>query len=638
MTCSLSDLKGADVKVGLEIHQQLASAHKLFCECPILKSEELPLSFERRLRPAQSETGKLDPAAVFEFTKGRSNVYLWNPESSCLVEADEEPPHELNGEALDIVLQIAGLLHSNVVDEVHVMRKIVIDGSNTTGFQRTAVIGLGGYLEVEGTRVGVQSVTIEEDAARIIGEDETSRKFALDRLAVPLVEVALDPIAGSPDAVGKLALYLGRTLRSTGRVARGLGTIRQDLNVSVKGSRVVEVKGVQKLNLLPKVVAYEVARQLGLMKVSSRLKERGVKTVECSECDASRVLLNTESRVVQDKLKGGGKVLCISAGGLQGLMGWEPSPGIRLGKEVAEVARVNGLGGVIHSDEFAKQGISQNDEEALRRECGVGKDSALILLVGSASKVEKAAPHIVQRLKQATECVPAETRSPTEDGESRFMRPRPGAQRMYPETDVPDVVIETDRLSALMKLVPERWEETVDRYERRYKLSRDLAVKLLDSDFLDLFERVASQFRLEPSLVASVLVDLPVRLTREGIPEDALDQDTIAEVLRAIDSGMVAKEAAPDVLRSIGRGESKSVSEAVEKLGLGSIDAGRLSEIIESVVRSNLALIEAKGEEGAFSPLMGEVMAQARGKADGRLVSRLLKERLASMGGGGKSE
>ena len=638
MSGSQTDPKGADVKVGLEIHQQLASAHKLFCECPIMKSEELPLSFERRLRPAQSETGKLDPAAVFEFTKGRSNVYLWNPESACLVEADEEPPHELNGEALDIVLQIAGLLHSNIVDEVHVMRKIVIDGSNTTGFQRTAVIGLGGYLEVEGARVGVQSVTIEEDAARIIGEDETSRTFALDRLAVPLIEVALDPIAGSPEAVGSVALHLGRALRSTGRVARGLGTIRQDLNVSVKGGRVVEVKGVQKLNLLPKVVAYEVARQLGLLEVSSRLKERGVKAVECSECNASRVLLNTRSRVIQGKLREGGQVICISAGGLRGLLGWEPSLGIRLGKEVAEVARANGLGGVIHSDEFAKQGISQDEEEMLRRECGPGKDAALVLLAGPVSKVEKAAPHVVQRLKQATEGVPAETRSPTENGESRFMRPRPGAQRMYPETDVPDVVIGADRLNALMKLVPERWEETVGRYERRYSLSRDLAVKLLDSDFLDLFEGLADQLRLEPSLVAATLVDLPIRLTREGIPEEALDQDAIAEVLRAIDSGTVGKEAAPDVLRSIGRGESKSVSEAVEKLGLGSIDAGRISEIIESVVRTNRALIKAKGEEGAFSPLMGEVMSQARGRADGRLVSRLLKERLASVGGDGKSE
>jgi glutamyl-tRNA(Gln) amidotransferase subunit E len=204
---------------------------------------------------------------------------------------------------------------------------------------------------------------------------------------------------------------------------------------------------------------------------------------------------------------------------------------------------------------------------------------------------------------------------------------------MYPETDVPDVVIEADRLRTLMKLVPERWEETVYRYERKYKLSRDLAVKLIDSDFPDFFERLAGQLRLEPSFVATTLVELPVRLSREGIAEDVLDRDTIAEVLRVIDSGTVAKEAALDVLRSIGKGESKSVREAVEELGLSSLDVSQLSEIIESVIRKNRALIEAKGEEGAFSPLMGEVMVKARGKADGRLVSRLLKEKLASIVG-----
>lgn len=631
-----ADLKGVNVKVGLEIHQQLASAHKLFCECPILKSNELPLSFERRLRPAQSETGKLDPAAVFEFTKGRPNVYLWNPESSCLVEADEEPPHQLNEEALDIVIQIAGLVHSSVVDEVHVMRKIVIDGSNTTGFQRTAVIGLGGYITVEGVTVGVQSVTLEEDAARIIGEDEKSRQFALDRQGVPLVELALDPISGSPESVGKVALHLGRTLRSTGRVARGLGTIRQDLNVSVGGGEVVEVKGVQKLNLLPKVVSYEVARQLGLMEVSSKLKRRGVRRVGCREFDVSCVLSHTRSRVIQAKLREGGKVVCITAGGLRGLIGWEPSPGIRLGKELAEVARANGFEGIIHSDEFERQGISPEEEEALRRECGTEKDAALVLLAGQESKLKKAVPRVMERLKQAAEGVPAETRAPTEDGESRFTRPRPGAQRMYPETDVPDVVIGADRPGALMKLVPESWEETVSKYVGRYSLSRDLAVKLLDSDLVGFFERIVSQLKLEPSFVASMLVDLPARLTREGIAEDAIGQDALEEVLRAIDSGTVAKEAAPDVLRSIGRGESMGVSEAVENLGLRSIDESRLSEIIESVVRSNGALIEAKGE-GAFSPLMGEVMAQVRGRSDGRLVSRLLKEKLASIVDDGKS-
>ena len=277
----------AGLRVGLEIHQQLSSPTKLFCACPPVRSEELPYWFERRLRPAQSELGRVDPAAVFEFSKGKSNTYLWSPESSCLVEADEEPPHPLDPMALEASFTVAVSLDSNVVDEVHVMRKIVIDGSNTTGFQRTAVVGLGGKIMVEGKLVGVQSVTLEEDAARILGEDGSSRIFALDRLGVPLVEVALDPVSGSPVFVGKVALHLGRVLRSTGRVARGLGTIRQDLNISVMNGKVVEVKGVQKLNLVHRLVEYEARRQLGLIRVAEKLRERGVRHVRCKVKDLS---------------------------------------------------------------------------------------------------------------------------------------------------------------------------------------------------------------------------------------------------------------------------------------------------------------------------------------------------------------
>jgi glutamyl-tRNA(Gln) amidotransferase subunit E len=626
----IPDLERADVKVGLEVHQQLETSRKLFCECPIVKSEEFPFSFERRLRPAQSETGRLDPAAMFEFVRSKSTVYLCNPESSCLVEADEEPPHKLSDEAVDIAIQVSNLLHSTVVDEIHVMRKIVIDGSNTSGFQRTAVVGLGGYLVFGGRRVGVQSLTVEEDAARLMGEDGSSRSFALDRLGVPLVEVALEPFGGSPEEVGQLALHLGRTLRSTGRVARGLGTIRQDLNVSVNGGKVVEVKGVQKLNLLPKVVAYETKRQLALIEVSKKLKDRGVALVSTSIFDASLILRGSGSGVIRRHLKDSGTLVCIRAKGLAGLLGWEPWSGVRLGRELAEVARANSLGGIIHSDEFLRQGISQDEEEALRKECGATKEDALVLLAGRLPAVKRALLQVKSRLSHAVDGVPAETRAATEDGETRYMRPRPGAQRMYPETDIPDVVIDQRRVKALGSRSVEPWETAVQRYGKLYSLSRDLTLKLFDSDYWGEFEGLAKEHKLEPSVIASMLVDLPVRLSREGIPEESLRFELISEVLRAIEAGAVAKEAAPDVLRAVGRGRAKTVAEAVQLLGLGSVGAEEIKAIIDGVLLSEAGLVRERGE-GAFAPLMGRVMAQLRGKADGAVVSRLLKEKLGTV-------
>ena len=624
--------KGApeELLVGLEIHQQLACSTKLFCRCPPVKSEVLPYSFERRLRPAQSETGGVDPAAVFEFSKGRSNKYLWSPESSCLVEADEEPPHPMSAEALDSALLVARTLGSVIVDEVHVMRKIVIDGSNTGGFQRTAIVGLGGSFDVGGMKVGVQSVTLEEDAARILGEDSTSRHFGLDRLGVALVEVALAPVKGDPDLVGRVALSLGRILRSTGRVARGLGTIRQDLNVSLSGGKVIEVKGVQKLNLLPRVVEYERARQSALVQVAAKLRERGVKRVACRTTDVTRAAPESGSTVIRGKVAEGGKVVAVTARGLKGLLGWEPSPGVRLGKEVAEVARANSLGGVIHSDEFERQGIRQDEEALLRRLTGAGERDAIILVAGPRGLVDGCVPRIVERLREAVAGVPAETRAATDTGETRYMRPRPGSQRMYPETDIPNIGVTGKMLAALARAVPQNWEARVSRLADDYSLSEDMALKLYDSELDGDFEALAGELRLEPSVIASVLVDVPARLAREGVPQVALGFEVLVEVLRSVARGSIAKESVPDVLKAAGL-SGRSVEDAIRSLGLERADESRVRAVIASVLGKHAELVREKGD-AAFAPLMGEAMKELRGRADGAAVARILREELQRAG------
>ena len=612
--------------VGLEIHQQLAIPTKLFCACPPLKTEEFPHHFERRLRPSQSETGRLDPAAVFEYSKGKSNRYFWSPESSCLVEADEEPPHPVSREGLDAALLVGTVLGSHLTDEVHVMRKIVIDGSNTGGFQRTAVVGLGGSFDVDGERVGVQSVTLEEDAARILGEDERSRHFALDRLGVALVEVALDPVRGDPEFVGRVALHLGRLLRSTGRVARGLGTIRQDLNVSLAGGKVVEVKGVQKLNLLPRVVEYERRRQSMLMQVARRLKERGVGRVRCRHGDVTPLLAETSSEAVRRAVSEGGVVLCVAAEGLSGLLGWEPEAGVRLGKEVAEVARANSLGGVIHSDEFERQGVAGPERDAIAGALGAGPTDALILVAGKGEAVSRVVPLVEGRLAEAASGVPAETRAATDAGETRYMRPRPGSQRMYPETDIQDIEISPQTRRRLRRAAPEPWTASVGRLQKRFELSRDLALKLYDSEGAVEFEALAARLKLEPSFIASVLVDLPARLEREGVPESNVDSRSLVAALEAVAKGKAAKEAVPDILRE-SASKKITVDEAISSLGLGAVSESEVERIVESIVAREGELISERGE-GAFSPLMGEVMKELRGKADGSTVARVLRKEL----------
>ncbi|MFL6479604.1 MAG: Glu-tRNA(Gln) amidotransferase subunit GatE, partial [Nitrososphaera sp.] len=343
------DLATLNLKVGFEIHQQLATNSKLFCNCRCEEAKEYDSSFVRKLRPTQSELGAYDPAAMFEFSKMQVVKYQAALGSSCLVEADEEPPHDVSKEALKIALIFSLALHSKVMDEIHVMRKIVIDGSNTSGFQRTMLVASGGYLDIVGKQVGVQSICLEEDAAKLIGDEKGVRKFGLDRLGVPLVEIALEPVMGKPSEIMQVALTLGRLLRASKRVARGLGSIRQDINISVQNGKVVEVKGVQQLGQLVKIIEYEMHRQYGLIIISQKLKEKNIdieKVVDRIE-DVSDILGNkSSSRIVNKILEGGGHIIAIKVPGFAGMIGYEPYNDIRLGRELGKLVKFYDIDGV----------------------------------------------------------------------------------------------------------------------------------------------------------------------------------------------------------------------------------------------------------------------------------------------------
>ncbi|MBS7626527.1 Glu-tRNA(Gln) amidotransferase subunit GatE, partial [Candidatus Bathyarchaeota archaeon] len=310
------------LKVGLEIHQQLDTEHKLFCGCPTNLSEMADVRFLRILRPTQSELGLVDQAALFEFRKGRSIEYEAANDTSCLVEMDEEPPHRLNDEAIDIALTVSILLGSKPVDEIHVMRKLVIDGSNTTGFQRTCVISLGGSVGRE-HKVEIQHVSIEEDAARKVEESGRTSKYRIDRLGIPLIEVATAPTISTPQEAQEVALQIGRLLRATRRVKRGLGTIRQDLNISTKDGGLVEIKGVQRLDMIAEIVTSEVTRQVSLLEVKRTLEERGLNIEDLKEefYDVTQIFSGTESKLISKAVSSGGVVLALRMPKFRGMLG-----------------------------------------------------------------------------------------------------------------------------------------------------------------------------------------------------------------------------------------------------------------------------------------------------------------------------
>jgi glutamyl-tRNA(Gln) amidotransferase subunit E len=629
----------ATVLVGLEIHQQLASQSKLFCECSNKDTEHPTLAFTRRLRPAHSELGVYDPAALFEATKMKSIRYHSHPSTSCLVEADEEPPHSVDRESLDTALILAMALHSNVVDEIHVMRKIVIDGSNTTGFQRTMLIATGGYLEIEGNKkLGVQSLCLEEDAARLLSDDNITREYSLDRLGTPLVEVALEPMRGTAQEVLQVAVTLGRLLRASKRVERGLGTIRQDINVSVNGGAVVEIKGIQQLDQLIKVIEFETTRQLGLIRIAAELIQRRISYTkehnkgEIQEFivkDASDILRHSSAKAVIRVLeREGTQFMAIKAEGFDGILGFEPYVGVRLGRQLAEIVRFYGLGGIFHSDELPNYGITEFEVASIKERLNLvnGRD-AFILIGGDSDRVQFAVDAILQRMKQAPQGVVPETRAAAPDGKTIFMRPRPGSSRMYPETDVLPIKIDDLILESLKGLVPKPFDSYIKDIMQRYQLNRKLALEIFDSDRLKLFDDIVKSTTVQPTFVASKITEDFTSLRRKGLNTYRLSDQTIKKAFQLLDEGDIAKESIPVIFETMLTKDLDDVKQAIQILGLEQVSESELYEIIDRIITDNKVLIKEKGRN-SLGTLMGRSMSLLRGRVDGKKVSSILESKL----------
>jgi len=405
------------LKVGLEIHQQLDTSAKLFCKCkPELFKEEPEITFLRKLRPTQSELGQIDPAAYFEFQKGVKILYEANKATSCLVEMDEEPPHPLNMEAVEIALTVALMIKAKPVDETRVMRKTVIDGSNTTGFQRTCVVALNGVVRVGEKIVPIEHVSLEEDAARKMGEEEGNIiRYRIDRLGIPLIEVTTAPVINSPKEAGEIALAIGTILRATGRVKRGLGTIRQDINISIPNGALIEIKGLQELELLPLVVEYEVQRQLNLIKISEELKKGGVKGEEIKEefFDVTDVFKQTKCKVIRKALDKKQQVLALKLPKFKVFLKRELMPNFRLGTEMADRARFWGkVGGIFHTDELPAYGITAEEIEELRKATEAKEQDAIVFVADSPENSKDALKAVIERTHEAIKGVPEETRAP----------------------------------------------------------------------------------------------------------------------------------------------------------------------------------------------------------------------------------
>jgi Glu-tRNA(Gln) amidotransferase subunit E-like FAD-binding protein len=482
------DYKKLGLMCGLEIHQQLATKHKLFCNCSAAMQDKEPvMEFRRELRPVAGELGDIDKAAAYETFKGKTFRYKVYLHESCEVELDEEPPHAINFEAMQIALQIALMLNCEIPEEIQIMRKTVLDGSNTSGFQRTAIVGLNGRIETGFGKVGITNVCLEEDACQILDRGKRHVTYGLNRLGIPLIEIGTTPNIPNPEEAKLVAEKIGMILRSTGKAKRGIGTIRQDLNVSIKNGARVEIKGVQALKMIPKLVEKEVKRQLDMIK--------------------------KRKKVTRD--------------------------------------------------------------------------------------VRKAMP----------------------DGSTKFLRPLPGAARMYPETDSPPVEVLDKGLDELRKNLPELISDKVGVLEEM-GLAPDLAENIAkDPNRLELFQELSKLNNIKPTFLASTLVSYTKVLLKEykGSDPGMVTTEHMKAIFKALDSGRIDKKKVMPLLANIAKGGQLKIGKSN---GFGEDD---VRKIIKHVIGKNPQALKTPRPEKA---LMGLVMKEVRGRAPGQLVMKVLAQEI----------
>jgi glutamyl-tRNA(Gln) amidotransferase subunit E len=612
---------------GIEIHQRIAGK-KLFCNCVPSESEDKKVNFDRRLHAVRSELGELDAAVRVEALRDRAFRYSAPFHSACLVEADEEPPHTINPQALNAVLVFATLLSSNPVDQIHIMRKNVIDGSNPSGFQRTAVVGLGGKVQTPSGALAIQTICIEEESAGIIqseGEKGNEVSYDLSRLGIPLVEIATAPTLKSGKEAQEAAFAMGSLLRQTGLVSRGIGTIRQDLNISIPEGARVEIKGAQDLALIEKTVELEVQRQHALVEISAEAKQRlNGKPIDANFVDLTEIFSQTKSQMVGKMLKSGAKVFGFSLSGFAGLLGRQTVPGRRFGSELADYARSAGVKGIIHSDEnFDSYGFSEDEISETKAALSVSPKDAFVLVVSNEKKALAALSEVCCRANFLG--VPEETRRANPDGTSSYVRPLPGKARLYPETDLAPLTITPTMLSEAASFVKkmgkaqEQKEELLSSLNDEMKKQLSAAKGLLShnttfslsagaSPEIAAFE-AALKAGIDTKFTASTITNTLSSLKREGVATINLDEPRLVSALAACKKGIFAKPATAEILRAMCSDAKATPESAAKLLGLEKITSKALSKLISE------EKLDMKG-----------VMAKYRLRVDAQEANELFKK------------
>jgi glutamyl-tRNA(Gln) amidotransferase subunit E len=619
------DYRTVGFKSGLEIHQQLLTSRKLFCRCPAgLYSDHYNAEILRHMRPTLSELGEYDGTALMEFKTRKEIIYRISRDTVCTYEMDDTPPFEINDEALDIAFGLGMLYGSSMVDEVHIARKQYLDGSIPTGFQRTAIVCLDGKIPFKDRHIQVIQLSIEEDSCREVSDIGHRRTYLTDRLGMPLVETVTGPDMKTPDEVAEVAEILRRLARSTGKVRTGIGAARQDVNVSVTGGTRIEIKGVPRIPLIPLLTYNEAMRQWNLLRLRDELHRRGVtkETFTTVTTDVTRLLKKTRYQPITSAILAGMKVLCVSLKGFKGLLRWETQTDTYFSREISDRVRVisclTTLPNIIHSDSPSET-IASSEWNTLKKAVNASEEDTIVLVWGDELDTKSGAAEIIIRAKEATIGIPSETRQALRDGTNGFERILPGADRMYPDTDLPPKKITPERIAKIRAGLPEPIWDREAKY-RSMGIPAEHIEKLAMSPFATVFEKVVSEKKIDPRFVSRVLIEYPRRLKKDHLPVKKITVEMFNELFNLLTEGKVVKDGVLFILREV-LVSGRSVESIVQPL----LNPDEIREVVVNQIEK-MRLMEIRKPEKTKTILMGMIMDELRHKAKGSEVEKVMNK------------
>ncbi|RLG14309.1 MAG: Glu-tRNA(Gln) amidotransferase GatDE subunit E [Candidatus Nanohalarchaeota archaeon] len=574
------------LKCGLEIHKRL-DTKKLFCNCSTNMCGKRCGSITRKMNLSVGEMGEADETAKKEVEKEKIFEYVCFEGETCLVDIDEEPPHSMNKEALDIVLDLCLKFDCCIFDNIYVMRKTVLDGSNTSGFQRTAIVGTDGKaypLKEKNRAITIDSLCIEEESAQIEKDDGRKRTYLLNRLGIPLVEITTGAFFATPMEVKEIALYLGMFLNSTEKVKRGIGTIRQDVNISIKGGARVEIKGMQDVRQMDKMIELEIQRQLSLIEIKEKLKNK--KIIIRDMFEATSFFSNTKSAIFAGKESYG-----ISIKEFAGFFAKNLNNVRTLGNEIAKIACVGtNVKGIIHTDEDLKRYRLHDEFEQIRKQLKIGNDDLIICVATDKKKAVRVFEHLKARILMLKKGIPKETRACLPNNDSVYMRLIAGAKRMYPETDIPKMHISKEHLKNRKKNLFETYEERKELYTKKMNVTGEFANQLINLKMNRLFDEVlkSSSLKKAGNEVAKSVIShaeiLEKMQTNHGIETTA---KCFGECFAALKSNVITKQGAGIFLAEKLKNPDAESGRIIKERGIEKLDKKKLTELIEKAKRKS---------------------------------------------------